>query len=180
MEISPTSWWEMAKDAPAQGEYLEQSAVPIIPADFGLVPEPIMGWGRSNAIIASQSCDLDQDKMPFVLCCPIYPSASWPGADTSQGVGELNEIRKGRIEYVHMLAGFDNCQDHTKYLIADFRGTFMLPRRYIDAHVKRNKKRQRLMSPYIEHFSQAFGRFFTRVALPGTLVEIPKPPKATS
>lgn len=50
--------------------------------------------------------------------------------------------------------------------IVDFRYVSGLPGILLDNLVFKNPKRLRLLSPYREHLSQAFARFFMRVGLP--------------
>jgi hypothetical protein len=52
-----------------------------------------------------------------------------------------------------------------------FREIFSLPHEYLADHAKRLGPRWRLKPPFLEHFSQAFARFFMRVGLPSTIPE---------
>lgn len=51
----------------------------------------------------------------------------------------------------------------------DFREIHSLPIKYLQAHALKIGNRWRLKSPYLEHFSQAFARFFMRVGLPSAI-----------
>jgi hypothetical protein len=53
----------------------------------------------------------------------------------------------------------------------DFREIYSLPSDYLTDHAISLGTRWRLMSPFLEHFSQAFARFFMRVGLPSTIPE---------
>ncbi len=56
-------------------------------------------------------------------------------------------------------------------LVVDFGEIYSLPVAYLANHAGQQGDRWRLQSPYLEHFSQAFARFFMRVGLP---VQIPE------
>jgi len=58
----------------------------------------------------------------------------------------------------------------SEYLIVDFRSIFSVHFDFLVEFVKEKGDRIRLLSPYREHLSQAFARFFMRVGLP---VDIP-------
>jgi hypothetical protein len=54
-------------------------------------------------------------------------------------------------------------------LIVDFRQIFSLPFEYLTTRAEELGDRWRLDSPFLEHFSQAFARFFMRVGLPSAI-----------
>jgi hypothetical protein len=56
------------------------------------------------------------------------------------------------------------------YLVVDFRNVYSVSFDFLTEWVQRKGRRLRLLSPYREHLSQAFARFFMRVGLP---VDIP-------
>jgi hypothetical protein len=51
----------------------------------------------------------------------------------------------------------------------NFREIYSLPIGYLQQHAVALGPRWRLQSPFLEHFSQAFARFFMRVGLPSTI-----------
>ncbi len=53
--------------------------------------------------------------------------------------------------------------------IIDFRTIYTLPKDFVLAFSGKLGKRVRLLSPYKEHLSQAFARYFMRVGLPRPL-----------
>jgi hypothetical protein len=67
---------------------------------------------------------------------------------------------------MHMLGAFKDAEAGRDALVADFRQIFSLPVPYLRRHAAGLAMRWRLQSPYREHFSQAFARFFMRVGLP--------------
>ena len=79
--------------------------------------------------------------------------------------GRWEEVRKGRIEGLHILASPVAPDENSQALVADFREIFSLPLAYVARIADKSGDRHRLQSPYLEHFSQAFARFFMRVGL---------------
>jgi hypothetical protein len=65
-----------------------------------------------------------------------------------------------------MLSAFVAADENRNSLVVDFRQIFSLPVAYLRKHAAGLDPRWRLESPYREHFSQAFARFFMRVGLP--------------
>jgi hypothetical protein len=57
--------------------------------------------------------------------------------------------------------------------MVDFREIYSLPFDYLVSRAAQLGPRWRLRSPYLEHFSQAFARFFMRVGLPSTIPPFP-------
>jgi hypothetical protein len=87
--------------------------------------------------------------------------------------GRWNEVLKGRVEGLHLLASPAAPDDSHQALVVDFREIYSLPYAYLAAHATRLGPRWRLRSPYLEHFSPAFARFFMRVGLPSTIPNFP-------
>ena len=85
--------------------------------------------------------------------------------------GRWNEVLKGRIEGLHLLVSPTVPDDNRQALVADFREIYSLPHDYLADHAVRIGLRWRLRPPFLEHFSQAFARFFMRVGLPSTIPE---------
>jgi len=54
-----------------------------------------------------------------------------------------------------------------EHRIVDFHDVFTVPREFLESLLGvRGRDRPRLLSPYREHLSQAFARYFMRVGLP--------------
>jgi hypothetical protein len=68
-----------------------------------------------------------------------------------------------------MLGAFADAGDNRASLVVDFRQIFSLPVAYLRMHAAILGSRWRLQSPFREHFSQAFARFFMRVGLPAAI-----------
>ena len=63
----------------------------------------------------------------------------------------------------------DDPADNGICLVADFREIYSLPIAYLRERATQLGRRWRLQSPYLEHFSQGFARFFMRVGLPSSI-----------
>jgi hypothetical protein len=60
-----------------------------------------------------------------------------------------------------------------EHRVVDFHIIYTVPRDFLESLLQhRGKPRLRLVSPYREHVSQAFARFFMRVGLPAALAKI--------
>lgn len=55
--------------------------------------------------------------------------------------------------------------------VVDFRAIYTLPKDFVTAYARTLEFRARLLSPYKEHLSQAFARYFIRVGLPRPLLD---------
>jgi hypothetical protein len=152
----------------AQGDYLPDCPIPLFPDDFGETKESwIVSYREGDLIIVTQSCDLENGKGNMVALCPILDIRTLVKIDVRfDKKVELENLRKGRYEGLYMLACPGNPSDNQGVLIVDFRSIYSLPLTFLSRHATKQNKRWRLESPYLEHFSQAFGRFFMRVGLP--------------
>jgi hypothetical protein len=140
------------------------------------------GIERNRVVVMTQACDLAQGKARNVILCPVYHlddyKTEWEKAQKTAGrpvrptewPSKIAEIKKGRILNLCLLAGSDSkkpggvsipCQ------VVDFLEVFSMPLEIVKTWVlSQNTNRLRLLPPYREHLSQAFARYFMRVALP--------------
>ena len=173
MAETTTLWWEMVEGPSLlQGDWLSGCFVPVIPADFdpGNTEEPEILVEVRNVIVLTQSCDLENDKAPFIAVCPIHTLSEWEAINPEyKKKGSWERVRQGRVEGLHMLAGLSGPQDNHDSLVVDFRQIYSLPIGYLKSHAERSGSRPRLRSPFLEHFAQAFARFFMRVGLPSDI-----------
>ena len=116
-----------------------------------------------------------------VILCPIYHlddyRADWEALKRGQGQAPTEkgfrkvaeEVTNGRVWNLTML---DRRVGNTGEIsiprqIVDFHEIFSLPLDFLSAWVRLyGGQRLRLLSPYREHLSQSFARFFMRVGLP--------------
>ena len=120
----------------------------------------------------SQSCDLEQNKVRLVALCPIYPLSLFEKSNPVFGnKAKWNEVRKGRVEGLYLLASTTDPSNNLLSLVVDFREIYSLPHEYLQKRALDVGTRWRLQPPFLEHFSQAFARFFMRVGLPSPIPE---------
>jgi len=155
----------------AQGDYLTQCLVPLFEPDFGedgsTAEVPV---GRSDLIVVTQTCDLANEKLDLVALCPIYLLRKFEEISPNFGQkGAWERVRKGQIEGLHLLGSPTQPVDNRDARVVDFRQIASLPFEHLLRHAEEMKDRWRLASPYLEHFSQAFARFFMRVGLPSSI-----------
>ncbi len=166
-------WWtETGGPALAQGDFLPDCYVPAFQPEFGS-PEATaddIPVDARDCIILTQSCDLANDKAQFVALCPLYPIVDFEQVNTSfRQKGAWERVRRGQVEGLHLIASIERPEDNRASLVVDFRQIYSLPAAYLKEHAASLGRRWRLQSPYLEHFSQAFARFFMRVGLPSSI-----------
>jgi len=168
---SESFWSEVSEDRLAQVDYLLECPVPVFPPNFGFdESNSVVAIRRTDLIVVTQSCDLENNKVQLVALCPISTVAQLKMIDEKYGKADrLEEIRKGKWESLHMLSSTDKPENNWDVRIVDFREIHSLPVQFLSSHASKHGKRQRLKSPYLEHFSQAFARFFMRVGLPSSI-----------
>lgn len=112
-------------------------------------------------------------KVGQTALCPIYPLKTFETVNPAYSKkGAWEEVRKGRREGLHLLASMTNPGNGRDALVVDFREVFSLPFAYLTQRAVSLGPRWRLDSPFLEHFSQAFARFFMRVGLPSAVPPI--------
>lgn len=155
----------------AQGDMLSNCLVPTFNPQFGKGGDSeSVPVSRGDLIVVTQTCDLQNAKARFVALCPIFTLDQFESTNTKfKSKGAWEEVRKGRREGLHMLAGTDEPQNNRKAFVVDFRQIYSLPFDYLAGHAEQLGIRWRLQSPFLEHFSQAFARFFMRVGLPSAI-----------
>jgi hypothetical protein len=125
---------------------------------------------RQRLIVVTQSCDLENDKVEFVALCPIHTLPEFAAVNPKFTQHKNWEpVRRGNVFGLHMVASHDAPDSNTASLVVDFGHIVSLPIQYLTTHAASMGSRCRLSSPYLEHFSQAFARFFMRVGLPSTI-----------
>lgn len=167
------SWWRRIPSSEAspvyQGEYLPQVLIPEIPLDVFRGRPGTIGMAPINAIVLTQSCDLENEKVQAVAVCGIYETAKfesgYPDFFGTNPKAKWGDIKRGRVEGVHLLPHPEPAAGQSAVIVVLFQEVWSLPLEYIKAHIA-GRDRSVLASPYLEDFSQAFGLFFMRVALP--------------
>ncbi len=164
-------WTEVSGPSLAQGDFLPDCLIPDFRPDFGNGPsEEEVTVNTGDLVIVTQSCDLENKKIEFVALCPIHKLVDFEASNPHyRQKGKWEEVRKGRIEGLHLLASPVNPDDNREAFVVDFRQIVSLPFPYLAEHANSLGKRWRLQSPFLEHFSQTFARFFMRVGLPSSI-----------
>lgn len=157
----------------AQGDLLTDCLVPQFEADFGSAGEGAtepLSVGYQTLIIVTQSCDLENSKVELVAMCPAHTLDEFETQNPKfKTKGQWELVRKGRQEGLHLLGNPDDAENNRGSLVVDFGQIFSLPPAYLEKKAKAAGERLRLDSPYLEHFSQAFARYFMRVGLPSQI-----------
>jgi len=132
--------------------------------------EPEVDIETFDAIVLSQSCDLQKPGFDRVLLCPIWPLGEavelHPHLGSRKG---KNDLRDGRVVAFHLLNQCDLAGFERDFSIVQFERVLDVPKALLQM-VAASGQRLRLLPPYREHMAQAFARFFMRVGLP---VDIP-------
>lgn len=168
------SWWRTVEGGSlAQGDLLPGCLLPVFAgAPPSLSPSDISEQEvqRAQLIVVTQSCDLENNRVTFVALCPVSTLTEFEGANPDYaGKGQWEQVRKGRVEGLHLLSSPTQPQDNRKCLVVDFGHIVSLPLAYLGIHANSLGTRYRLSSPFLEHFSQSFARFFMRVGLPSSI-----------
>jgi hypothetical protein len=166
------AWWEVTSGSQlAQGDLLPGC---LLPTFHGVTTSAESSETEilqsAQLIILTQSCDLQNQKAEHVALCPIHTLAEFESVNpTFSKKGAWEAVRKGRVEGLHLLASPDTPENNRAALVVDFGHIVSLPLTYLEQHASIFDARWRLTSPYLEHFSQSFARFFMRVGLPANL-----------
>jgi hypothetical protein len=167
------NWWTSVQgEKLAQGDLLEDCLMPVFNVLSANDPNEVQEQEAKLArlIVVTQSCDLENDKAEFVALCSAYRIPEFERtspAFAKKGVWE--QVRRGRIEGLHLLASPTAPDDNSQCFVVDFRRIVSLPVGYVTKHATGLGDRPRLQSPFVEHFSQSLARFFMRVGLPSQI-----------
>jgi hypothetical protein len=140
---------------------------------------------RAYVVVMTQACDLEHDKVADVVLCPcrtlsVYREA-WAADMGSRGQRPTDkswgrfcdDIRDGYVWNLFLMDALNDGPIRTEHRVVDFHAVHTIPRSFLDALlVADGGSRLRLRSPYREHLSQAFARFFMRVGLPSPISKV--------
>ncbi len=131
---------------------------------------------KLDAIILSQSCDLEHSKIENVLVCPYYSLTYWlehlpiDQKEKKSKQKAVNNLRKGHLPAYHLLNKESDWNTLDDYQVVDFRNVYGVNFNLLETLLQESDNRIRLLPPYREHLSQAFARYFMRVGLPQDIV----------
>lgn len=172
--MDKNSWYEIAdeKEPPIQGDFIDSCPI-VIPSSTSQLGKTKAEILKYDVIIMSQSCDIKERKLDFVLLCPYWTLDEWGEKYPHFKDDNLKENLKRGYLFGHCLLNECSLKEYKgkkDYFVVDFRSVYSIPINDLDKIIKNNGKRLRLLNPYREYLSQAFARFFMRVGLP---VDIP-------
>lgn len=147
-----------------------------------------IGYYQFDAVILSQSCDLNGKAVEYVHVCPmdtlnkmLEKVDNTPKArakryeELSQGrhtnkylTNKFTIYQYNKMKQSNPHAEFDESVGRYKNerLVADFNRSFVLPVKYLKSYLKSGKTYLRLNPPYREALAQKYGLFFMRVGNP--------------
>lgn len=125
-------------------------------------------WEERDVIVMSQSCDLVQgrEKVTEVLLAALWNRSELPQGQHLSTPKGMEEARRGQLPAYHVLNECKLTEAEREFRVVDFRYIYTLPIGFCRELAAKMPSRIRLLSPYREHLSQAFARFFMRVGLP--------------
>ena len=149
-----------------QGDLL--NSCPIIIPEVGIDSDEVdANIQEYDVIIMSQSCDLENKKIDIVLVCPVHSLIKAGEVNNFfRSTKGKNELRKGNVIGYHLLNRCDLQGFERDFMVVDFHNVFGVPFNFLNKLAQDAGNRISLLSPYREHLSQAFGRFFMRIGLP--------------
>lgn len=138
---------------------------------------------RADLIVVTQACDLEihdgrRDVQHAVMCAtePVESfRQSWVATRerASQPVGRrsweayVDRVRKGFVWSLALVNKGQVDGVETPVRLVRLHDVHTLPLDFIESYIQlREQPRLRLRTPYAEHISQAFARFFMRIGLP--------------
>ncbi len=141
---------------------------------------------QTDAIIMTQACDLEQSKVDSVILCPCELLSefrvAWESDERSRNQNPTDkafkkfckEVSDGyRWNYTLLNHSGTVDQPRNDHRIVDFHEVYTIPKAFLEHYLaSRGELRLRLRSPYREHLSQSFARFFMRVGLPVGVSEL--------
>jgi len=165
------SWWEQSElPVLAQGNLIRQCPIPVVlgsttPEEFEIDVQ------NRDVIVVTQSCDLKANKVRSVCVCPVLtlPEMMLRFPKVFPSLKNFEGVRVGTSPSVCLLQSPDGDEDNARCLIVDFRDMYSLSVDYLTRFTLAAGPRPTLLSPWVEHFSQAFARFFMRVGLPSDI-----------
>ena len=135
----------------------------------------------TDVVVLTQSCDLENEgKAEFVLLAELVDYDLLIKHDPAKyGKSFRSNCAKGRNVNLALLPPFEG-PPRVSWSIINFSRVYTLPFAVVRQHAASLGPRLRLRSPYREHVSQAFGRYFMRVGLPRGVTEFERyePPQS--
>lgn len=171
--MSDPGWWEQTTvTSLEQGDLLIGIPIYSVRGTIGDPQQAHVETEIGDAIIVTQTCDLDNDKIGQVLVAGVqqwatFAADQYAAGNTAVKSGQFHtNLIRGNLPPLTLLAASDDTIPTLAWSVADFRDLSIVQRSDVELHVTNTASRLRLRSPYKEHFAQAFARYFMRVGLP--------------
>lgn len=154
-------WYEIVEsEAPLkQGDFIMNCPVIIPPERFSQKDVVDVVLEPYDVVVMSQSCDLEHEKITIVLVCPFI-SLNEIKNEFFRGTNGKNSIRNQSVPGLLMLYKCEIEGFEMDYSVVDFHDVFGIHFSVLKQIAKAQKRRLRLLPPYVEHLSQAFAKFF--------------------
>jgi hypothetical protein len=172
-----TDWYQIVQGSSVfQGDLLMNCPVgtvaelPLpIPDDY----QPPVEVRFLDLVVMTQSCDLLNDKVEDVLLAQVIDWAEAVRADAGtnpsiKGKDFRKALIAGNVPGMSLLIK-RLAAPTLSWSVVDFHRLVVLPKPFVRRFAASIGPRLRLGSPYLEHLSQAFARYFMRVGLPHPL-----------
>lgn len=171
--MAEPDWYEIAADdALLQGDLLPGFPVAVvtelplpIPEDY----QPLVDVHLCDVVVMTQSCDLAHAKVEDILLARMHKWPDYIRANPGNTNLRSEDFRKslvaGNVPNLFLLHKRD-AEPVLPWSVVDFRRVSTSSKTFVQRFLSTIKPRLRLISPYREHLSQAFARYFMRVGLP--------------
>ena len=171
--MSLSKWYKTvpSSDTLAQGDFLFDCPTIEVEEDFNYMSLSELDDAPAKVvtrdfIILSQSCDLEDENIDYVILCPVYPFELMTTFHSNSKRGELKSDRLPRFA---LLDKNDRASFPQDYFIVDLASAQSLPLAYVKRFKDARGKRLTLTSPYKEYLSQKFAYLHMRVGKPTSL-----------
>ena len=130
-----------------------------------------------NVVIVTQSCDIVNNKVDKIFVAP-WTYISEVISKRSEFLKRPMSTKEKKSLFKHLANGVmpshhildkDIEKGLSDYPMIDFSNAFTISQKTLKSTIAKRGYVIRLISPYKEHLSQAFARFFMRVGLPSSL-----------
>jgi hypothetical protein len=166
-----SGWYQAVSGSDlAQGDVLQHVLLPFISSSDPNRPEIVLE--RTSAVVLTQTCDLENQKVTQVLLGAVVRYESYAEAERSRGNPFVASRRfrkavlEGALPPLAVLRPSEVGGLPFEWSLVDFRRLYTLPLDDVRSLADGLGTRLRLQSPYREHLAQSFARFHMRVGLP--------------
>lgn len=119
---------------------------------------------QSRVIVLTQTCDLAQDKTPFVNVAEVYDAQNLVDNGILKPTDIKGPLRAGRVWGWYFLPA--DAALALPEMIVDFRRLYTLPLALLRGLCQGGQRRGRVRILYREHLAKHFADTFSRIGLP--------------